>query len=61
MPCPVKVVFNCIKSNTIELTVHISCYWVLDFLCVTGFAAHFGIVLMIIITTTFSHGYHARL
>ena len=22
------------NSNTIELTVHISCYWVLDLLCV---------------------------
>ena len=27
--CP--IIFN---SNTIEITVHTSCYWVLDLLCV---------------------------
>ena len=30
MLCPIKV-----NSNTIELTVHTSCYCVLDLLCVT--------------------------
>ena len=30
MSCPIKV-----NSDTIELTVHTSCYWVLDLLCVT--------------------------
>ena len=30
MSCPIKVI-----SNTIELTVHTSCYGVLDLLCVT--------------------------
>ena len=29
MSCPIKV-----NSNTVELTVHISCYCVLDILCV---------------------------
>ena len=29
MSCPIKV-----NSNSIELTVHTSCYWVLDLLCV---------------------------
>ena len=29
MLCPVKV-----NSNTFELTVYTSCYWVLDLLCV---------------------------
>ena len=29
MSCSIQV-----KSNTIELTVHTSCYWVLDLLCV---------------------------
>ena len=29
MVCPIKV-----KSNTIELTVHTSCYFILDLLCV---------------------------
>ena len=31
MSCPIKV-----NSITIELTVHTSCYCVLDFLCVYG-------------------------
>ena len=31
MLCPIKV-----NSNTIELTVHTSCYCVLDLLCVTS-------------------------
>ena len=30
MLCPIKL-----NSNTIELTVHASCYWVLDLLCIT--------------------------
>ena len=30
MLCP-----TILNSNTIELTVHTSCYWVLDLLCVT--------------------------
>ena len=29
MSCPIKA-----NSNTIELTVHASCYWVLDLICV---------------------------
>ena len=31
MLCPIKS-----DSNTIELTVHASCYWFLDLLCVSG-------------------------
>ena len=31
MSCPIKV-----NRNTIKLTMHTSCYWVLDLLCVIG-------------------------
>ena len=37
MLCTIKV-----NSNTIELTVHTSCYWVLDLLCVTYIQLVFG-------------------
>ena len=35
MLCPIKV-----NSNTIELTVHTSCYWVLGLLCVKQKSIH---------------------
>ena len=35
--CPVKI-----NNNTIELTVHTFCYWVLDLLCVTNITAFIG-------------------
>ena len=38
MSCPIKV-----DSNTIEFTMHTSCYLVLDLLCVNNSANHFNV------------------
>ena len=46
MSCPIKI-----NSNTIELTVHNSRYWVLDLLCVKPANLTFGVEFFFLVFT----------